>query len=149
VNLLSRCRQEEPVAIFQSADDLYKTLGAFLDHITKEPDMRPKFVNADTSFLVTYTDPDGLTLVDCRQDPPLVTNDPPADADAEINLGMSADDAHRFWQGKLNMTVALAKKQIQVSGPMSKMMKLLPAMRPAFPRYREFLEANGHADKVL
>ena len=100
-------------------------------------------------FLVTYSDPDARTLVDCTVDPPRVVADPPADATAEINLKMSADDAHRFWQGKLNMTVALAKKQVQVAGPMSKMMKLLPAMRPAFPRYREFLEANGHADKVL
>jgi len=31
------------------------------------------------------------------------------------------------------MTIALAKKQVQVAGPMAKMMKLLPALRPAFP----------------
>jgi len=47
------------------------------------------------------------------------------------------------------MTVALAKKQVQVAGPMTKMMKRLPALRPPRPRYVEFLEANGHADKVL
>ena len=137
------------MATFRSADELHATLGAFLAEITKAPDMRPKFTAADTSFLVTYTDPVGRTLVDCTQDPPLVMNDPPDDATAEINLKMSADDAHRFWQGKLNMTVALAKKQVQVSGPMGKMLKLLPAMRPAFPRYREFLEANGFSDKVI
>ena len=134
---------------FQSPEDVYTTVGAFLAEITRAPDMRPKFVNADTSFLVNFTDPACRILVDCTQDPPVVTNDPPADAPAEIRLGMSADDAHRFWQGKLNMTVALAKKQVQVAGPMTKMMKLLPALRPAFPRYVEFLEANGHADKVL
>ncbi|HLF41478.1 MAG TPA: SCP2 sterol-binding domain-containing protein [Acidimicrobiia bacterium] len=134
---------------FQSAEEVYATLGAFLDQITKDPDMRPKFTNADTSFVVSYTDPECRMLVDCTQDPPVVTIDAPDDAFAEIRLSMSADDAHRFWQGKLNMTVALAKKQVQVSGPMAKMMKLLPAMRPAFPRYREFLAANGHADKVI
>jgi putative sterol carrier protein len=137
------------MATFQSADELHSTLGAFLAEITMAPDMRPKFTAADTSFLVSYTDPEARTLVDCTQDPPRVVNDPPADAAAEINLKMSADDAHRFWQGKLNMTVALAKKQVQVSGPMGKMLKLLPAMRPAFPRYREFLEANGFSDKVI
>lgn len=134
---------------FQSADEVYKTQGAFLAEITNAPDMRPKFTNADTSFLVSYHDPDCRILVDCTQDPPVVTTDPPADAAAEIRLGMSADDAHKFWQGKLNMTVALAKKQVQVAGPMAKMMKLLPALRPAFPRYVEFLQANGHSDKVL
>jgi putative sterol carrier protein len=137
------------MSTFQSADELHATLGAFLDEITKAPDMRPRFTAADTSFLVTYTEPETRTLVDCTQDPPVVVNDPPADAEAEINLVMSADDAHRFWQGKLNMTVALAKKQVQVSGPMGKMLKLLPAMRPAFPRYREFLESNGHSEMVI
>ncbi len=137
------------MATFESADEIHTTLGAFLAEITQAPDMRPKFTAADTSFLVTYTDPAARTLVDCTQDPPLVVNDPPDGSTAEINLVMSADDAHRFWQGKLNMTVALAKKQVQVSGPMGKMLKLLPAMRPAFPRYREFLEANGYADKVI
>ncbi|HYT39999.1 MAG TPA: SCP2 sterol-binding domain-containing protein [Acidimicrobiia bacterium] len=141
--------KEEIVPTFQSPDEVYTTMGAFLAEITKAPDMRAKFTHADTSFLVNYTDPACRILVDCTQDPPVVTNDPPEDAPAEIRLGMSADDAHRFWQGKLNMTVALAKKQVQVAGPMAKMMKLLPALRPAFPRYVQFLEANGHADKVI
>ena len=137
------------MATFADAQEVYDTLGAFLAEITSSPDLRPKFVSAKTSFLVTQTDPDSRILVDCTVDPPRVVADPPADATAEINLTMSADDAHRFWQGKLNMTVALAKKQVQVSGPMGKMLKLLPAMRPAFPRYREFLEANGFSDKVI
>jgi len=103
------------------------------------------------SWSFTFADPDGVAMegVIVEFDPPRVVADPPDDATAEINLKMSADDAHRFWQGKLNMTVALAKKQVQVAGPMAKMMKLLPALRPAFPRYVEFLQANGHADKVL
>ena len=134
---------------FESADELYKTLGQFLAEITQADDMRPKFLAADTSFLVTYTDPECRILVDCTQDPVVVINDPPADTEAEINLGMSCDDGHKFWMGKLNMTLALAKKQVKVAGPMSKMMKLLPAMRPAFPQYRAFLESNGYAEKVI
>jgi len=137
------------MAMFGSADEIHATLGAFLAEITQDDEMRPKFTASHTSFLVTYHDPEGRTLVDCTQDPPVVVNDPAGDASAEISLVMSADDAHRFWQGKLNMTVALAKKQVQVSGPMGKMLKLLPAMRPAFGRYRQFLVDNGHADKVI
>ena len=137
------------MSMFRSAEEVYETLGSFMEQTTKEPDMRPKFTGADTTFLVECTDPDCAILVDCTQDPPLVTTGPAAGIQAEIRIGMSADDAHRFWQGKLNMTVALAKKQVSVSGPMGKMMKLLPAMRPAFPRYRQFLEAAGHSDKIV
>jgi putative sterol carrier protein len=137
------------MATFETADDVYGIFGKFLTELTQEPDMRAKFVAADTSFLVNYTDPDSRILVDCTCDPPRVTTDPPADANAEIKLGMTADDGHKFWLGKLNMTVALAKKQVKVSGPMAKMMKLLPALKPGFAKYRTYLEQNGHSDKVL
>jgi putative sterol carrier protein len=126
------------VSTFNTAEDVYATIGAFLQEITQDPTMRPKFVAAATSFRVTYTDPAAVMVVDCTQDPPVVTLGD-ADMPAEIDLAMSADDGHSFWMGTLNMTIALAKKKVRVSGPMSKMMKLLPAMRPAFPKYREFV----------
>ena len=134
---------------FADAQELYDVMGTFLAEITQQPDMRPKFTSADTSFVVRYHDPEAAILIDCTTDPPRVVNDPPADAAAEINLGMSADDGHRFWCGKLNMALALAKKQVQVSGPMSKMMKLLPAMRPAFSQYEEYLKSRGCEDKLV
>lgn len=137
------------MATFQTAEEVYETLGAFLDEITKSPDLKGKFCSANTSFLVTQTDPDSRILVDCTVDPPRVVNDPGPDDDGEIHMFMSSDDAHRFWQGKLNATIALAKKQIKVQGPLSKLMKLLPAMQPAFGRYRAFLTEHGHGDKVL
>ena len=137
------------MATFQSADDVYKIFGTFLAELTQEPEMRPKFVAANTSFLVNYTDPDSKILVDCTCNPPTVVTDPPADATAEIKLNMSADDGHKFWLGKLNMTVALARKQVKVSGPMAKMMKLLPALKPGFAKYRTYLEQNGYTDKLL
>jgi putative sterol carrier protein len=126
---------------FQSAAEVYATIGKFLQEIVTADDMRPKFVAANTSFRVTYTEPVAVMVVDCTVDPPQVTCGE-LGQDVEIDLKMSADDGHMFWMGKLNMTVALAKKKVQVAGPMSKMMKLLPAMRPAFPRYREFLETH-------
>jgi hypothetical protein len=136
------------VATFHSADELYDLLGGFLVEITRADDMRPKFTAADTSFRVTYVDPVSSILVDCTQDPPEIVTDPPADRPAEIDIAMSADDGHKFWCGQLNMTLALARKQVKVRGPMAKMLKLLPALRPAFPRYKQYLAEHGAADKV-
>ena len=130
------------MSTFATADEVYATIGTFMQEVTREPDMRPKFVAAQTSFRVTYTDPAAVMTVDCTQDPPVVTLGE-SDTPAEIDLGMSADDGHAFWMGQLNMTVALAKKKVRVAGPMSKMMKLLPAMRPAFPKYRAFIAERG------
>jgi putative sterol carrier protein len=131
------------MATFANAQQVYDTIGLFLDQITKDEELRPKFVAADTSFLIQYTDPDCTMLVDCTVDPPVVTMAPDPATETEISLAMAADDGHQFWLGKLNMALALAKSKVKVTGPISKIMKLLPAMRPAFPKYKVFLEERG------
>lgn len=131
------------MATFANAQQVYDTIGLFLDQITKDPELGPKFVAADTSFLVKYTDPECTMLVDATIDPPVVTMNPDPATEAEITLEMAADDGHEFWLGNLNMALALAKSKVKVSGPISKIMKLLPAMRPAFPKYKAFLTERG------
>jgi len=131
------------MATFANAQQVYDTIGLFLDQITKDPELGPKFVAADTSFLVKYTDPECTMLVDATIDPPVVTMNPDPATETEITLEMAADDGHQFWLGNLNMALALAKSKVKVSGPISKIMKLLPAMRPAFPKYKAFLEERG------
>ena len=61
------------MATFANAQQVYDTIGLFLDQITKDPELGPKFVAADTSFLVQYSDPDCSMLVDATVDPPVVT----------------------------------------------------------------------------
>ncbi|HEY0397056.1 MAG TPA: hypothetical protein VGF00_01630 [Acidimicrobiia bacterium] len=131
------------MATFANAQQVYDTIGLFLDQITKDPELGPKFVAADTSFLVQYSDPDCAMLVDATIDPPVVTMNPDPATETEISLAMAADDGHDFWMGNLNMALALAKGKVKVTGPISKIMKLLPAMRPAFPKYKAFLEERG------
>jgi len=132
------------VATFQTAGELYDVLGTFLAELTLEPELRPKFVGANTSMLVRYTDPDARILIDCRCDPPVVVAGPPEATEADVSLTMSADDGHRFWLGRYNVALGLSRRQVTVSGSMGTMMKLLPAMQPAFSRYQAFLETNGH-----
>jgi hypothetical protein len=134
---------------FKDTDEVYAIQGRFLDEITHSPDLGPRFVAAQTSFMVNYSDPDARILVDCTLDPPVVICNPPAGTDAEIGLNMGADEGHKFWLGKLNLTSAMARRKVSISGSMTKALKLMPAMRPAYPKYKAFLEANGHADKVL
>ena len=58
---------------------------------------------------------------------------------------MEADTAHRFWLGKVNVTVALARGEIKAKGPVAKILKLVPLTKPVFPRYKAQLEAEGRA----
>ena len=136
------------MAVFQSSDELRKILGGFLEEVAADPELGPKFSGAGLTVLINYTDPDVTILLDCTQNPPVVTLDPPEGTEGEFKMWMKADDGHKFWQGKFNVALALAKKQVKVEGPLPKMMKLLPAMQPAYAKYKDFLQANGRADLV-
>jgi putative sterol carrier protein len=131
---------------FTDPQEVADTVAAFLAEAAKDPDLGPRFVKSNTSFHVIYTEPDCEMVMDCTTDPPRVIWG--SSGPAEIEMRMSAETGHQFWLGNLNMTMALAKGRVKVSGPVPKLMKLLPALKPAFPKYRAFLETNGMGDKV-
>jgi len=68
------------------------------------------------------------------------------DLEPEVVMSMEADTAHKFWLGKVNVTVALARGQMKAKGPVAKILKLVPLVKPVFPRYREMLESKGRND---
>jgi putative sterol carrier protein len=67
----------------------------------------------------------------------------------EVTMSMAADTAHKFWLGQVNVTVALARGQIKATGPVAKILKLVPLTKPVFPRYKAQLEAQGRDDLVM
>lgn len=133
------------MAEFESAAQLHDLVTPFLQGLVADPELRPKFVAGNTSFQVQYTDPDEVFMLDCTVDPPVVSHGQEASGqDAEVRLTMSADDAHRFWLGKLNVPMAIARRKVKVEGQVSKLLKLLPAITPAFDRYRDYVGDRGY-----
>ncbi len=71
-----------------------------------------------------------------------------SEMEPEVTMTMAADTAHRFWLGRVNVTTALARGQIKASGPVAKILKLVPLTKPVYPRYKAMLEADGRQDLV-
>ena len=69
-----------------------------------------------------------------------------SDLEPEVVMSMEADTAHKFWLGKVNVTVALARGQMKAKGPVAKILKLVPLTKPVFPRYRRMLDDAGRKD---
>ncbi len=62
---------------------------------------------------------------------------------------LTADEAHRFWHGKVNLAKALTTKAIVARGPIPKILKLLPVIEPMYRRYPLYLKEKGRDDLVL
>lgn len=66
----------------------------------------------------------------------------------DVEMGMNADVAHRFWLGKVNLMVAITKGDIKVKGPIPKIMKLLPIIRDSYAIYKDYLKEKGFEELV-
>jgi len=58
-------------------------------------------------------------------------------------MTMSSDIAHKFWFGRVNLMAALTRKQMVAKGPVPKVLKLLPAIKPSYEMYPKYLVENG------
>jgi hypothetical protein len=71
------------------------------------------------------------------------------DLDPEVTLSMTGDLAHEFWSGRVNLGAALARRQIQATGPVIKVLRLVPAVEPLYHQYPALLKAKGLAHLIL
>jgi len=67
----------------------------------------------------------------------------------EVTMRMSADFAHAFWHGQVNLVSALTRRQVVAKGNVPKTLKLLPILKPAYALYPRYLAEVGMAEKIM
>jgi putative sterol carrier protein len=136
------------LAYFKDAQEVYDTIGKLFAELATDDELAPKFRKANTIVQYDYREPESVITVRLQEDQPGDVDFGETDMEPEVVMSMEADTAHRFWLGKVNVTVALARGQIKAKGPVAKILKLVPLTKPVFPRYKAQLEAQGREDLV-
>jgi hypothetical protein len=133
------------VTTFRDADEVYHYIGGIFEAAIADPDIGPKMKNSGLTMRFEYTEPEAVLFADFPNATVHYGHDVPATEPA-LQLNMSADDAHRFYLGKLNLVMAIARGAVKVKGPVPEMLKLLPLAKPLFAQYHRLLEAAGRHD---
>ena len=136
------------MAYFKDAQEVYDVIGKLFADLAEDEELAPKFRKANTIVRYDYRDPESTITVRLQEGQPGDVDCGPSDMEPEVTMSMEADTAHRFWLGKVNVTVALARGQIKARGPVAKILKLVPLTKPIFPRYKAQLEAQGRSDLI-
>jgi hypothetical protein len=131
---------------FKDADEVYRYIGKLFEDLAADPELSPKFRRANTIVQYRYREPESVITVNLMEDGDGRVDCGTTELEPEVTMSMEADTAHRFWLGKVNVTVALARGQMKAKGPVAKILKLVPLTRPVFPRYRAMLEESGRED---
>ncbi len=134
------------MAYFKDPDEVYQFIGRLFQDLVADDELAPKFRKADTIVQYQYKNPESQITVKMREAEDSEVDFGETSMEPEVVMTMEADTAHRFWLGKVNVTVALARGQMRAKGPVAKILKLVPLVTPVFPRYRKMLEEAGRVD---
>ena len=130
------------MGMFKTTEEFEKVIVGFFQLVGNTPLFADKLLESKMVIRFTYTDPDLVVVVDCAGDKAEVRAHDTT-TKAVVEMSMTADIAHRFWFGMVNLTKALTRKEMVAKGPIPKVLKLLPAIKPAYAMYPQYLDANG------
>lgn len=132
------------MGVFKDSAEVGHYLGGIFEIGFKDPELAAKFKAVDAVLRVEYADPDCVTTIDFTNG--VVDYDSDSTVKPDIRINMDADVAHRFWLGKENIGMGIAKGRIKVKGSVPKVMKIVPITKPLFKTYAEMLANEGRSD---
>jgi hypothetical protein len=133
-------------AEFMSEKEFKQVIDQVFSMMSEDPDMGPKLRDADVPQRFEFTDFDlvvNIRAVAPGEDGHLHwewTDD--VDWEPKVRMSMSSETANRYFQGKENVAMALARRRIKSGGDVKAALSLIPITKPIYARYREFLEAD-------
>jgi len=134
------------VGAYKSAEDLYQYMGQIFTLAFEAAGLKDKLNATGVTLKLKLTDPDSTIAVDFGNG--VVQYGADITMDVAVDLDMTADIAHKFWLGKLNVPLAIAKRDIKVHGSVQKVLKLAPLMQPLHEKYQQILKDAGLEEMI-
>jgi hypothetical protein len=131
---------------FKDEQEVYQYIGQLFIDLAEDDELWPKFRRANTIVQYQFRNPESQITVRMQEDGDAQVDLGSSEMDPEVLMTMEADTAHKFWLGKVNVTVALARGQMKAKGPVAKILRLVPLVKPVFPRYKKMLSEAGRED---
>ncbi|MBP1762877.1 MAG: hypothetical protein H6Q64_2419, partial [Firmicutes bacterium] len=119
---------------------------AMIEKVKKDQELTNKLVASNLVVALKIPNIEGLITMELK---------------GEINVTFGATDIkpdvisiqndeifNKFWQGKVNIMLAMTKGQIRVQGAATQMLKLLPTLTPVYKLYAEALKDADRHDLI-
>lgn len=132
------------MAVFVDEDEVYTYLGGIFRRAMEQDTLASKLAESGVILRIHYTDPDAKITVDMSNK--LVETGSHSSVTPNVELFMTADTGNRFWLGKLNLAMAMARGTVRAKGPVPKLIKLIPQAKNLFPEYRSMLDGANRQD---
>jgi hypothetical protein len=131
-------------AEFQSPKEFRAVMDRVFSMMSEDPEMGPKLRDADVPMRYEFTDVDLVANIRAARDDEEGnlhwewTDE--IDWDPKVKMTMSSETANRYFQGKENVAVAIARRRIKSGGDVKAALALIPITKPIYGRYRALVE---------
>jgi putative sterol carrier protein len=138
------------MGVFKDEAEVYHYLGRIFQVSMEDPELGEKLRKVGSVLKLNQSDPESTIVIDFGEGVVQLGEDgvPKVTRPIDAELDMKADVAHRFWLGKVNVALAMAKGQIRNKGKVSAVMKVVPITKPLFATYERILREAGRDDLV-
>ena len=131
------------MAEFSSTAEFREVMDKVFTIMSTDPEMGPKlrdarvpqrfeFPDQDAVVNITYAEPGGEQNLQWKWSDDV-------DWEPKVQMTMNSEVANKYFQGKENVSIALARRRIKSSGDMKAALRLIPITKPVFAKYRELL----------
>jgi hypothetical protein len=128
----------------ESPKEFKEAMDAVFSLMSEDADMGPKLRDANVPQRFEFDDVDMVVNVRAGaagEDANLYwewTDD--VSWEPKVKMKMSAEVAIRYFQGKENVPVAIARRRIKTGGDVKAALALIPITKPVYAQFRELLE---------
>src|ERR671923_619145 len=131
-------------AEFRSPTEFRTVMDRVFSMMSEDPDMGPKLRDADVPMRYEFTDVDLVVNIRAAhegEDGNLHWKwSDHVDWEPKVRMTMSSETANRYFQGKENIPIALARRRIKSGGDVKAALSLIPITKPIYARYRALVE---------
>jgi len=133
-------------AEFNSPQEFREVMDRVFGMMDADPAMGPKLKAADVPQRFEFNDLDmvvNIRATKAGEDGNLYwewTDD--VDWEPKVRMEMSSETANRYFQGKENVPVALARRRIKAGGDVKSALSLVPVTKPIYSQYVALVEAE-------
>lgn len=131
---------------FDSAREFKAVMDRVFAMMDADPVMGPELRDADVPMRYAFEDVDlvvNIRAAAAGEDGNLHwewTDD--VDWEPRVKMAMSSETANKYFQGKENVALAIARRRIKSGGDVKAALALMPVTKPVFAQYRAMLEAE-------
>ena len=129
---------------FKSPEEFREVIDRAFELMSTDPEMGPKLREAQTPQRFVFPDVDEVVNITYNEDETSSaclrwewTDD--VDWEAQVEMKMDSDVANKYFQGKENIAMAIARRRIKTGGDVKAALSIMPITKPIFDRYKDLL----------